>query len=189
MKKQRLHNKETDYFELRKKVNFRIIKFILTTVFKNSTAEEPSEDLLDQATEVLLNMTYTIDELVANFSDISDDVHRETIRNHQTKLNDYLKDNSKVEYPEIWEKYLTELFEDTNVTIDFDKDILYLTENDENYLPKILTYVLTTSDIYLELYMWWVTVFAMIINTTSDVVDFITKQTAPFYGMNVLRSR
>lgn len=46
-------------------------------------------------------------------------------------------------------------------------------------------------DIYVELYMWWVTVYAMIINTTSDAVDYISRNLA-YYGSgvsNVARSR
>ncbi|RZB39536.1 neprilysin-like, partial [Asbolus verrucosus] len=182
--------KETDFEELRKTANTNIIKFVLTTVIKNATSEEPKEDLLQQATEVLLNMTLHVDELITNFTDFSEDPHPQAIKEYQTKTNELLINNLNKDYPEIWQKYISYLFDGVNVTINFDKDVFYLGDSDDSYLPKIIGYVLTTSDIYLELYMWWVTVFAMIINTSSDVVEYILKQTAPFYtGSAVLRSR
>lgn len=176
--------------ELRKLTNAKIISFVLSTIYKNVTSEEPKEETIQLATEVLLNMTYNIDELVANFTEYSDELHTENIKEFEVKLNKMLINNINKEYPQIWQKYLGYIFEGVNVNLDFDKDLFYLGDADSNYLPKILSYVLTTSDIYLELYMWWVTVFAMIINTSSDVVEYILKQTAPFYtGTAVLRSR
>ncbi|KAJ3659201.1 hypothetical protein Zmor_010902 [Zophobas morio] len=181
---------EVDYAELRKTVNTNIIKFVLTTFFKNVTSKEPKEEVLEQATEVLINMTLHMDELINNYTDIYETVHFENIKEHQNKISEILNDNTKKTYPQIWEKYITYLFEGVNVTIDFDKDLLYLAEMDEDYLPKVISYIMTTSDVYVELYMWWVTVFAMILNTSSDIAEYILKQTAPFYvGSNVLRSR
>ncbi|XP_044254870.1 endothelin-converting enzyme homolog isoform X2 [Tribolium madens] len=176
--------------ELRRLTNGNIIKFVLSTIYRDVLSKELNEDVLEQASDVLLNMTFEIDTLVANFSIEVNDLQSQKIKELQAKINKILLNNVNKEYPQILEKYLDNLFTGTNVTIDFDKDLLFVGQNDVDYLPKILSYVLSTSDIYLELYMWWVTVFAMIINTSSEIVEYIVKQTAPFYtGTAVLRSR
>lgn len=35
---------------------------------------------------------------------------------------------------------------------------------------------------HIELYMWWSAVYAMVINTSSDLTSYILKQTAIFYA-------
>ncbi|XP_015834804.2 neprilysin isoform X1 [Tribolium castaneum] len=179
-----------DIDDLRRITNGNIIKFVLSTLYRNVTSKELKEDVLEQASDVLLNMTFEIDSLVANFSSESNDLQSQIVKDFQTRINEILRSDIKKDYPQILEKYLGFLFTGTNVTIDFDNDFFLLSQNDVDYLPRILSYVLTSSDIYLELYMWWVTVFAMIINTSSEIVEYIVKQTAPFYtGTAVLRSR
>lgn len=110
-----------------------------------------------------------------------------TFRYLQTETNNFLGDT----HPDIWAAYFKDLFAGTNVTIYPEIDLLYTTELEIQYLLRILRYVFGTPDIYIELYMWWVTVYAMIINTSSDVVDYITRNLA-YYGSgvsNIARSR
>lgn len=59
---------------------------------------------------------------------------------------------------------------------DPDEDLLYVTDLDLLYLKKFLQMIETIPAINVELYMWWTTVYAMIINTSTDVVDYVIKQ-------------
>lgn len=91
----------------------------------------------------------------------------------------------------MWRRYITLLFQSVpNVTLDLDGgDLLYIPVDELLYLPQIAVYLESVPDVVLELYMWWVTVFAMIFSTTTDITDYIQKEMAPFQGTEIYRSR
>lgn len=135
-------------------------------------------------------MTSFLTDLTINYTVYNGYGKPNSIKDYQRKTNEYLTNEIDMDYPEIWEKYLGYLFEDINVTINFDIEDLYIMDAEADYLPKVVSYILTTSDIYLELYMWWITVYAMIVNTSLDVADDIFKLTASIYPENpIIRSR
>lgn len=92
--------------------------------------------------------------------------------------------------PDFLKKYIEEIFVDiANVTIDFEQDPLYLIEEEKEYIFHAMTYLLDTSDIYLELYLWWTVVFDMILNTTTEVIEYISKEAEALYSASERISR
>lgn len=83
------------------------------------------------------------------------------------------------------------LYDGINVSLNLDGSYILMADEDEvSYLSDIVYLLLQTPDAYLELYMWWVTVYAMIINTSSDIVDYISKQSESIHSYSqVIRSR
>lgn len=113
-----------------------------------------------------------------------------TVKQLQNITDEYLI--SQNEKPVlVWNQYLTYLFEDINVTLLLDgTDELYIDIDELPYLPRIIYYLLKTPDAYLELYMWWLTIYAMIMNTTSEIGEYIAKEAEPFTSNgDVVRSR
>lgn len=108
----------------------------------------------------------------------------------QNVTDQFLKHNG--ETPTLlWRRYLTMLFEGIpNVTLDLDKkDYIYIPVEEMAYFPEIAFYLTKVPDLVLELYMWWVTVYAMILSTTSEMTEFIAKESVPFTQVSVYRTR
>ncbi|XP_074037562.1 endothelin-converting enzyme homolog isoform X2 [Leptinotarsa decemlineata] len=183
---------ETETFkQLTRSINSNIIKFILKEIVTNNSIEMPSDDLLNGAADIIMDISDDIEELVANHTDPDakeDDTFAITFADLQTQTDQLLQNPE----PDVWLKYFNYLFKGTAVTINPKKDMLYVTAMDLQFLKRMLQYVQGTDDINLELYMWWATVYAMIINTSSDVVDYISTQLNYFSSgssSNVARSR
>lgn len=112
-----------------------------------------------------------------------------TLNELQNLTDEYLLKNEEKPL-QIWIKYFNLLYDGVNKTIMFNgAEIVYVDRSELWYLPKIVYYLIKIPDEHLELYMWWVTLYAMIINTTTEMVEYITKQTAPFISNNIVRSR
>lgn len=112
-----------------------------------------------------------------------------TLNELQNLTDEYLLQNGEKPLP-IWINYFTFLYEGVNSTLIFDgTETVFIDRNELWYLPKIVYYLLKLPDEYLELYMWWVTLYAMMINTTTEMVEYIAKQTAPFTSNTEIRSR
>lgn len=89
----------------------------------------------------------------------------------------------------IWEPFLTNMFKGTNTTLHLnDTDLIYIDPFQVKYLFMITGFVSALPDVVIELWVWWMTVNALIINTTSDVREFYQKQSAPFKNV-LLRTR
>lgn len=54
---------ETKKKELKNQIRGKIIKYVITQLMKNSTTENPTDALLDQAAFVINNITNTINEV------------------------------------------------------------------------------------------------------------------------------
>ncbi|KAG5890093.1 hypothetical protein JTB14_003656 [Gonioctena quinquepunctata] len=204
-KKAKLHNifdilrRDTDDDEdemkeleiLSRNINSNIIKYVLGEIVANNSVEVPGDHVLQGAADIIIDISNDIEELVANHTDLDaeeDDTFSITFKELQTQTDELLPNPE----PDIWLKYFNFLFSGTNVTMDPKKDLLYVTEMDLRFLKRMLKYVRATPDINLELYMWWATVYAMIINTSSDVMEYIGKQLSSFGRgtiSNVARSR
>lgn len=76
----------------------------------------------------------------------------------------------------LWVTYFQYLFKGTNVTIDPEQDLLFVTDADVEFLERILPYVVELSPLDIELYMWWNTVYAMVLSTSTTVADFIERK-------------
>lgn len=94
-------------------------------------------------------------------------------------------------FPEtdIWKPYLKHVFQGVNVTLDLDKkDLVYVDPEHLQYLLMIAGFLTGIPDVLIEVWVWWMTVNALIINTTSEVKEYFDKLAAPFQNM-ILRSR
>lgn len=106
---------------------------------------------------------------------------------------DNIFDTLKLPKKKIWEPFLIKLFNGTNVTLSLkDKDLIYVDPLHVKYLFMITGFVSAIPDVFIELWVWWMTVNALIINTTKEIREFYDKQSEPFksvllrtrYGMN-----
>lgn len=113
--------------------------------------------------------------MVANSTDdesTGDDLYNITFKSLQSKTDRILPSPQ----PDLWLKYFKYLFTGTNVSVDPETDLLYVTNVDMDFVQRILPYVFGTPALHIELYMWWHTVYAMIMNTSTFIADFIDKQ-------------
>ncbi|KAL3265444.1 hypothetical protein HHI36_009647 [Cryptolaemus montrouzieri] len=176
--------------ELKDKIRKKVVKYVITEMMKNSTSDIPSEELLDQAAFVINNITNTIDELSDNFTSNGEAANKYTFHGLQEEIDKFTMENTNKKMPDFLQKYIGRIFENIeNVTIDFNEDIMYIQDGEKPYIFHIMSFLLDTSDIYIELYMWWSTVLSMIINTTTDVVEYITKETEVLYVSSHTNSR
>lgn len=118
------------------------------------------------------------------------DVYKKSIPEAQSTINLGLTNLTSNKYPDFYLTYINHVFNGTNVTIDPDTDYIYFYDPEEQYMPIMLAYILQLSDVQRELYLWWTTVYAMIMNTSTDIAEYIAIEVAPFYGdRNVYRFR
>lgn len=90
---------------------------------------------------------------------------------------------------DVWRPYLTQVFDGTNVTLDLDKtDLLYVEPDQLQYLFMIVGFLAGMPDVVVELFVWWMAVKSLIMNTTSDVRELYDKLFSPFIPV-LLRSR
>ncbi|KAK9870255.1 hypothetical protein WA026_006341 [Henosepilachna vigintioctopunctata] len=181
----------TEKKELRSIIRSKIVKFVISELLKNLNSEVPSEELLEQAAFAINNMTNTIEEFTKNFTSSTDAIATAyTFKELQSEIDQFTTDNINQNKSDFLETYIELIFSDiVNVTIDFQQDKLHLTEEEKPYLFHIMTYLLSSSDIYIELYLWWSTVFSMIMNTTTEVIEFIVKETEILYTSTETISR
>ncbi|XP_045479994.1 neprilysin-like isoform X2 [Harmonia axyridis] len=176
--------------QLKDKIRGKIIKYVITEIMNNSTSEKPSDAILDQAIFVINNITNTINELADNYTSSASEPFNTTFANLQQEIDKYTSESINKNMSDFLKVYVGEIFRDIeNVTIDFDQDPLYLVEEEKWYLFHTMSYLLDTSDIYLELYLWWSVVFDMILNTTTDVIENISKETEILYSSSNTNSR
>ncbi|CAH1159649.1 unnamed protein product [Phaedon cochleariae] len=170
---------EVSYEELSKTINTNIIKYVLQQFALNNTKDVPNDELLQKAASIIIDTSEAIEEIVANCTD-PDTEDTNTFSVTFEALQKMTDKNLAIPQPNLWNDYLSNLFDGTNITINPEKDLLYVTDMDLLYLNKIMKFVSDSPGINLELYMWWATVYAMIINTSSDVVEYISKQMSVF---------
>lgn len=90
---------------------------------------------------------------------------------------------------EIWKRYLKAVFDGYNITLDLDKkDMIYVDPEHLQYLFMIAGFLTGMPDVLVEVWVWWMAVNALIINTTMDIKEYFEKLSAPFHSM-LLRSR
>lgn len=107
----------------------------------------------------------------------------------QNATDNYLIEKGETPYP-IWNRYLGLMFEGINVTLKLDgTDELLIDPEELTYLQRMVYFLTETPTIQLEVYVWWITVYAMIINTSPDIEEYIEKQAAPFRSQEIVRSR
>ncbi|CAH1963552.1 unnamed protein product [Acanthoscelides obtectus] len=175
---------------LEEEANRNVIKYILKQIAVNVTGETPDDNIIDEAASVILNVTDVVQELVLNYTD-PDQEEDDNYSVSFSTLKDLTDSVSSTGRSDFWENYFQQLFAETNVTIDPTKDRLYVTQTDVAYLKSVLKYTYDTPDSHLELYMWWTTVYAMIISTSSEVAEYINKQIDKATGSSegVVRTR
>ncbi|KAJ8915864.1 hypothetical protein NQ315_015475 [Exocentrus adspersus] len=165
----------TEYQELIRERQSNTIKYIIKEIITNTTSVQPVEDVLNEAANIILDMADYIEELNMNYTnpdETEEDTFSMTFSDIQSQTDIFLEERES----NFWMSYFENLFTGTNITIDPETDLLYTTQLDVQYLLRILKYILESSKIHVELYMWWTIVYAMIINTSSDMVEYINKQ-------------
>lgn len=126
------------------------------------------------------------------YNDDFDDLDIRKIKASELQnLTDLLMKQNDLKPKEVWITYLNMLFEGVeNVTLDLDgKDFLYYLPNELEYVTSIVVYLSEMPGVFVELYAWYQTVYSMIMSTTSEIVEYIYKESSPFKKNSVLRSR
>ncbi|KAK9728009.1 Peptidase family M13 [Popillia japonica] len=191
-KRAKLELDEEELFELAyKRVAVTVMKAIISNV-----TDVPSDELLVEASNIIWNITDDISELAGDddddFDEDFDDLDVRTIKASDLQnLTDFLMKENDLKAKEIWKTYFNMLFQDIeNVTLDLDgKDLIHYLPDDLDYINNIVVYLAKRRSIYLELYAWYHTVYSMIISTTTEITEYIYKESAPFRKYSTLRSR
>ncbi|CAH1103990.1 unnamed protein product [Psylliodes chrysocephalus] len=176
--------------QLARTANVNIITNLMNEIILNETGQVAAEDLLEEAANVIIEISDYMDEIVTNTTDPDqqeDDTYALTVDNLQHEIDDYIKTPN----PAFLTTYLSYLFNNTNITIDTKSDLLFVTKLDVLFMKMIIDYLSELPDVNIELYMWWSSVYAMIFNTSSDIAEYITKQLNLFSGNtdSLVRSR
>ncbi|XP_050300077.1 neprilysin isoform X2 [Anthonomus grandis grandis] len=171
--------------ELRTKIRTTIIKYVTKRLFEYSGLTHPEEEFLQEAADIINNITYHLDDLNENENytlpqgDTGEDqTHNVTFK----KLQELTDNNVEKLMPDFWINYISLIFEGTNVTINESSDYLFITDVELGYIWGVLNYVSSLPREHIELYMWWSTVYAMILSTTSEVSEYILAATAVYYA-------
>lgn len=65
----------------------------------------------------------------------------ETVQLSVDELQTLTDNNVAASLPNFWTNYLNDIFDNTNVTLDFNSDKIYTTKTDLEYLWNVLDYV------------------------------------------------
>ncbi|KAI4463568.1 zinc metalloprotease family m13 neprilysin-related [Holotrichia oblita] len=186
---------ELDEEELFESAYKRVVVTVMKAIISNVT-KVPSEKVLVEASNIIWNITDDISELAGDdddeFDEDFDDLDVRTIKASELQnLTDFLMKENNLKPKEIWKTYFNMLFQDIeNVTLDLDgKDLIRYLPNDLDYINSIVVYLAKKRSIYLELYAWYHTVYSMIVSTTTEISEYIYKESAPFKKNSILRSR
>ncbi|KAI4463570.1 zinc metalloprotease family m13 neprilysin-related [Holotrichia oblita] len=186
---------ELDEEELFESAYKRVVVTVMKAIISNVT-KVPSEKVLVEASNIIWNITDDISELAGDdddeFDEDFDDLDVRTIKASELQnLTDFLMKENNLKPKEVWKTYFNMLFQDIeNVTLDLDgKDLIRYLPNDLDYINSIVVYLAKKRSIYLELYAWYHTVYSMIVSTTTEISEYIYKESAPFKKNSILRSR
>ncbi|CAG9762242.1 unnamed protein product [Ceutorhynchus assimilis] len=169
--------------QLKTKIRTNIVKHVVKEVMKDNGRKLPDVKELQLAADIINNITTIMDDLNENFTlpdgQASED---ETQKLTFKQLQDFTDNNVDFPLPNFWLNYISSIFANTNVTINADTDLFLITDTELEYLWNVLEYVSSQPPAHIELYMWWAAVYAMIINTSSDVTDYVITQTNLYYS-------
>lgn len=132
-------------------------------------------------------LNFQLDTNVTQSTGSADDVFSIELNKLQSLTDNVLPSPQ----PNLWLNYFNYLFKGSDVTFDPGKDLLYVTDEDLEFIEKILPIIINSPSIEIELYMWWQAVYVMIMSTSTSVADYIDKQLDLFRSNSnfVARSR
>ncbi|KAK5643359.1 hypothetical protein RI129_007204 [Pyrocoelia pectoralis] len=186
-----VEEKDLEKEKLKAEAYKRMVKEVIKRLSLNISSKVPNDLLVDEAANVIWNITSDLTEL-ADINSTNNDLqfYKFKIDELQSLSDDYVGKNnlsSKVS----WRRYVTVMFDNVaNVTLDLNStDYIYVPLEEVNYLPELAAYVSSIPDIYLELYMWWITTYTMILSTTTEMADLVARESEPFVTSTTYRSR
>ncbi|CAH0560910.1 unnamed protein product [Brassicogethes aeneus] len=169
-----------------------LFNYIVKEISKNNSAPIPENSLLQDGADYINNITDYIKEVTKNYTGDPDsyNIYGKTIFEAQKDLDLALSNYTTKTFPNFYSIYLTYIFKNSGVTLDPNTDLIYFYEREEKFIPIMLAYVLDMPEVVIELYLWWITVYSMIMNTSSEIITYISRQVLPFYGEGeVVRTR
>ncbi|KRT81252.1 Peptidase, partial [Oryctes borbonicus] len=186
---------ESDEAELFEAAYKRVTVAVMKAVISNVT-QVPSDEALTEAANIIWNITDEISEMAGDndddYDEDLDDLDIRTIKASelQNETDFIMKENGFTPTP-VWKAYFTMLFKDVeNVTLDLDnKDLIRYLPQDLEYIKNIVVYLSQSRGVEIELYAWYQTVYSMIISTTTEITEYIFKESSPFKKYSTLRSR
>lgn len=75
----------------------------------------------------------------------------ETVQLSVDELQRLTDNNVAASLPNFWTNYLNAIFDNTNVTLDFNSDKIYTTKTELEYLWNVLDYVTRSADVLWQL--------------------------------------
>lgn len=75
----------------------------------------------------------------------------ETVQLSVDELQRLTDNNVAASLPNFWTDYLNAIFDNTNVTLDFNSDKIYTTKTELEYLWNVLDYVTRSADVLWQL--------------------------------------
>ncbi|GLV35324.1 Neprilysin 5 [Carabus blaptoides fortunei] len=166
------------------------VSFVITSLVKANYSELPDDfdETLEKTVKVIIEMQIELSD-IRDYNSTNNGYYliipEEDLQNATNKMLKSLGHKPI----NVWRPYLTNVFAGTNVTLDLDKtDLLYVEPDQLQYLFMIVGFLASMPDIVVELFVWWMTVKSLIMNTTSEVTELYDKLFSPFLPA-LLRSR
>lgn len=169
----------------------RMIKGVITMIYSNISSKAISDTDLNRASNIIWNITSDLKELSKNNSTNGDIQFYKLKINEIQNLSDSFVSSLNITSKVSWRRYMTKLFDGVpNVTLDLDNlDYIYVPIDELSYIPEFAAYISSIPDVFIELYMWWVTVYTMVLSTTVEVADLIDRESEVFSTTTIYRSR
>ncbi|KAL1505409.1 hypothetical protein ABEB36_004982 [Hypothenemus hampei] len=182
--KHRRNKKKGDkHEELRMKIQSEMVKVVLKDILEDNNCSNVENSELQIAADLITNMTLFIDDLNENYTLLQESGYlvdeKFSFKEFETLMENNMEIPLEVNF---WVNYITNIFRwHSNVTIDAQTDYLYIRETESEYLWQILNYIQQQPPIYIELYMWWSAVYAIISNTSWTITDILLKVALSYY--------
>ncbi|KAF5294546.1 hypothetical protein FQR65_LT10738 [Abscondita terminalis] len=168
----------------------RMVKGIIKMISSN-VSKVPSDDALDEAANIIWNITSDLKELLEN-NETNTDIQFYKLKIDEIQnISDAFVSSVNVTSDISWRSYLLKLFEGVpNVTLDLDNsDYIYVAIDEMSYIPEFTAYISSIPDEFIELYMWWTTVYTMALSTTMEMTDLIDRESEALSTTSIYRSR
>ncbi|XP_022902040.2 neprilysin [Onthophagus taurus] len=190
--------KNEDEDETYEKTYKNVAKVVMRIIVGNVT-KAPDEKSLQKIVDLLWNVTETLSDLAGDDDDYESDEEeyydfkKMKISELQNLTTTYLKRNN-LDLPHtrnIWENYIKLLYKDLpEIKLDLNgNDLIHFLPSELDYLINVVLFLTESPGVAIELYAWYQAVYSMIINTTTEIVNFIYNQVYEGKTTSVLRTR
>ncbi|CAK1542937.1 unnamed protein product [Leptosia nina] len=116
------------------------------------------------------------------------DIPEYTVDKLQKNTDAIVELNNATAIP-IWKRYLEGIFNISEVTLDFEKDTILVSDPDLKYMSLMAAYVARTPPVLVELYVWIKVIEVMGVHTTSELRALYERASEELQNGHAIASR